>query len=615
MKYFPLAIRFIFLFSIVFFKVTGQDKYSFEPSITISNIGIGNPNSLYNRLQFDVEWDFCWRENTGRSNWNAIWVFAKFRKITPSIDVWKHVTLSTEARDYEVLNENGVSPVFAPSSDGKGLFIYRLNTGKDTVRWNSIRIRWNYPEDGLQQNDEIEVKVYVVEMIYIPEGSFLAGDGYSIGRFYDGGNPDSSFRVNESAIILGDTPGRLWADTTRFLMPDSTFGTHPWDMTSDTIQIDYPTGYRAFYAMKYELTQGLYKEFLNTLNLTQAENRISTEEERAMIDSNCNPCRYTIGKWDSVYNTSAATRANNWMNWEDGLAFADWAGLRPMTELEYEKVCRGSGQDVVVKEYSWGDTQIISVVEIQGVDGSGQETAIPEHSNTLYNKTIMGPVMVGIHENKNSRRGRGESYYGAMDMSGNISEMIVSLGNKNGRAFTGIHGDGELTMNGFSDVEGWPGLTSPDTHLVIDGGWGSRGGNFRNSELDLRVSVRNMATFSAGQRLPGNGFRAVRTISSLSTPSGLESKPNKSENIHLFNYPNPFSSSTTIRFEVPIKSHVNLCILDINGRLVKSLIHKYLDKGMYDFRLDAENLSSGIYYCKLQTNESVTIKPIVLIKN
>jgi len=42
-------------------------------------------------------------------------------------------------------------------------------------------------------------------------------------------------------------------------------------------------------------------------------------------------------------------------------------------------------------------------------------------------------------------------------------------------------------------------------------GWGYRGGDFYNPELDLRVSARNVATFAGARRLFGLGFRAVKS--------------------------------------------------------------------------------------------------------
>ena len=184
-----------------------------------------------------------------------------------------------------------------------------------------------------------------------------------------------------------------------------------------------------------------------------------------------------------------------------------------MTELEFEKACRGKGP-FVPGEYACGTTRIVSMTGFKGKDGSGQETAVPEDANTLYQRTIMGPVRVGIFEGKAIRVLSGGSYYGVLDLSGNVIEMAVTIGNPAGRQFTGNHGDGELTESGDADVSLWPRVGMSPSIIATEiqkGGFGYRGGDFFNPEADLRVSDRQVSAFHSGRRLFGLGFRAVRS--------------------------------------------------------------------------------------------------------
>ncbi len=264
--------------------------------------------------------------------------------------------------------------------------------------------------------------------------------------------------------------------------------------------------------MKCEITQGLYAAFLNALTPSQALARYPTAD-----DLGTNSYRYTIAQSSAgTYTASAPTRSANWIFWEDGIAFSDWAGLRPMTELEFEKACRGSGQPAVPGEYAWGATKIVSQTGFQGTDGSGSELATPADANTVYNRTILGPVRAGINPGKVARELAGVSFYGVPDLSGNVVEMAVTVGTADGRRFTGNHGDGELSDLGFSNVALWPRAIAPNVPLpaspdTIRNGFGYRGGDFYNPELDLRVSARNVATFAGARRLFGLGFRAART--------------------------------------------------------------------------------------------------------
>ena len=55
----------------------------------------------------------------------------------------------------------------------------------------------------------------------------------------------------------------------------------------------------------------------------------------------------------------------------DGAAYADWSGLRPMTELEFEKACRGN-QTPVANEFAWGTASITAATGISN-DGAADE--------------------------------------------------------------------------------------------------------------------------------------------------------------------------------------------------------------------------------------------------
>jgi hypothetical protein len=66
------------------------------------------------------------------------------------------------------------------------------------------------------------------------------------------------------------------------------------------------------------------------------------------------------------------------------------------------------------------------------------------------------------------------------------------------------------------------------------------------------------------------------------------------------NYPNPFNPSTTISFLLPSKSFVSLKIFDLLGRNVATLVSEEMLAGHYSQQWSAANLSSGIYFYRLQ---------------
>jgi formylglycine-generating enzyme required for sulfatase activity len=425
---------------------------------------------------------------------------------------WKHSTISNNNISTGGIGNNAV---LEASADRRGYFFYRAQNGEGTFDSKQVEIVWDYGSDNIQSENIDKVWVFAVEVVKIPTGNYYLGDGASIGRFHSGNNSGLAYLVTSPTIQFGNSVGSCLADNTQATLPGGGLAPAPWDNFSGTLSSQFPNGYNSFWIMKNEVTMGQYCDFLNTLTSTQANNLLTNSSEMATNGAACNPCRFNIQTGTS-YTTSSPSRAMNWLQWQDGLAFSDWAGLRPMTELEFEKANRGNLNPIPM-EYSWGSTYIKPITSINGGDGSGTETANPTDANTHYSGfgnpgigIVRGPVKVGLFDNNATRELKGQSYYGVNDLSGNVVEMCITVGNTNGRSFIANHGDGSLESNGNANVPGWPNTTL-STAQIPNGGWGFRGGDFWNPELDLRVSARNVATFSGARRLFGLGFRAVRS--------------------------------------------------------------------------------------------------------
>lgn len=80
------------------------------------------------------------------------------------------------------------------------------------------------------------------------------------------------------------------------------------------------------------------------------------------------------------------------------------------------------------------------------------------------------------------------------------------------------------------------------------------------------------------------------------------------------NYPNPFNPNTSIQFSIPERSNVTLKVYDILGNEVTTLVNEELQRGGYEFNFDASELTSGIYFYKLQTENYVETKKMILLK-
>lgn len=80
------------------------------------------------------------------------------------------------------------------------------------------------------------------------------------------------------------------------------------------------------------------------------------------------------------------------------------------------------------------------------------------------------------------------------------------------------------------------------------------------------------------------------------------------------NYPNPFNPTTVIQFSIPKRADVSLKVFNILGQEVVSLIDKEMDRGIHRINFDATNLSTGIYFYRLQAGNFIETKKMLLIK-
>ncbi len=80
------------------------------------------------------------------------------------------------------------------------------------------------------------------------------------------------------------------------------------------------------------------------------------------------------------------------------------------------------------------------------------------------------------------------------------------------------------------------------------------------------------------------------------------------------NYPNPFNPVTNIGFRIADHGFVTVKVYDIAGKEVAVLVNEELDAGAYNVNFDAGNLSSGVYFYKMETESFIDTKRMVLLK-
>ena len=95
-------------------------------------------------------------------------------------------------------------------------------------------------------------------------------------------------------------------------------------------------------------------------------------------------------------------------------------------------------------------------------------------------------------------------------------------------------------------------------------------------------------------------------------PIGI--KKNKTVDLSLMNYPNPFSSMTQIRYNLLESSQVIVKIYDVAGAEVATLVNDAQIAGMHEIMFDGTSLAGGIYFCKLKAGNGYQVRKMSIIK-
>jgi formylglycine-generating enzyme required for sulfatase activity len=463
-----------------------------------NNVVITGTSVSGSNITFNISWDNSWNANVAPGNWDAVWVFIKYQDCNTRL--WAHAGLSTVAGDHSTASPLQVDT----TTDGKGVFIRRSSLGGGNIAATSVTLKMTIAAGTYNY------KVFGIEMVNAPQGAFDLGDATS-GSTY---NSISVSATSQSGGLSAATIGG----------------------TSSSLPATFPMGYNALYCMKYEISQEQYVDFLNSLTYDQQKSRvtndpigatgthafytsattyyrngiiISTPGNNAAIPA-IFACDATVGVENNI--DDGQNIACNLLSWADLTAYLDWAALRPMTELEFEKICRGT-LPRVAGEYVWGTTTINQFFSTS----AGTNFLKPNEAfNSVVNGACMvnlysvtsgtpyGPMRVGVFASSSSgRASSGASYYGAMEMGGNVWERVVTTANPTGTAFTGALGDGTLSVIGDANQATWP---APATAI----GSGYRGGDYTNAPVYVRTSDRTSAAAVAITRDVNAGGRGVR---------------------------------------------------------------------------------------------------------
>ena len=475
-------------------------------NVSITNISAPSTTTV----QFDIAWDNSWYTSSPPSNWDGVWVFVK-AQVCPG--TWNHANLSTVSSDHSV--SGGVLQVDAVT-DGKGVFIRRSAAGVGSISTSTVVLKFSSAYVIANTNYD----VIGIEVVNVPTGTFYVGDGGgSLYEFGAGCQSGSGFPWQMSG------EGAIGANCM-----------NSGAMNITGIPAALPKGYNGFYCMKYEITQNQYATFLNLLDYASQVNRTANNPSSPMgtaaLTSSPGLNRNSIEiktpsvtattyirpavygndlNNNNVYDESddGGDVACNFLSWEDLKAYLDWSALRPMTEFEFEKSARGILYPTSA-EYPWSTTTINQAISNSLTNG-GQSSEVSTSTSTglcAYNagsSTTLGPLRVGFAATATSTRpDAGASYYGIMDLGGNVWEQTIGFHQSvNPYIYTGTLGDGTLDSGGNADASNWGSYI----YTIV------RGGNWEQTATYVKTSDRSNYNNQGAEnnlRVRRTGGRGVR---------------------------------------------------------------------------------------------------------
>jgi hypothetical protein len=523
-------------------------------NVVISNVSVVNNGPGNIQIKFDLSWDNSWRVNVGPNNYDGVWVFFKYKNASGN---WIHMTMT---------GNNNVIPVGVDVYQTNdflkaGAMVYResTNMGTGSMSLSNIKlgVTSTLPYD-------IDVKGFATEMVFVPAPTTrpFFGDGNGASESLN------AFHYTDNTATTGSVVP-MKVDANGYDDNDMEVG-GLYIYSNDTIQTASPLGtldpfptMKALWCMKYEISQAAYRDFLNTLSYDQQDNRTvnppngatgtgalgTAGASRQYIElitpgiSNTTPAVYGCdANANNVYDEAADGEwvACGGLSYNDLAAYLDWCGLAPMSEFQYERICRGhtsaGPQPAVFGEYAWGTSTIFSPTYTLTGASTASELASNASSNlgnanwssTFPSNPYTGPLRNGIFATGISNRvTSGSSFFGVMEMTGNLYEFVITVGNEAGRSVRFIpNGNGNISSLGNAQLSVggagfWPGMEGNNSLSTTNtcsgtcevtgaGGIVLKGGSYLDASSMLTVSQRNYGTPTV--RAANRGGRGVLYI-------------------------------------------------------------------------------------------------------
>ncbi len=158
----------------------------------------------------------------------------------------------------------------------------------------------------------------------------------------------------------------------------------------------------------------------------------------------------------------------------------------------------------------------------------------------------------------------------------------------------------------FFETKGWNQFNYP---YDFDEVWTATGGIITANGFYMAGNVPGNYTVSVSDSV---GVVVANADITIAIPNAIEEVAIPPSYVLHQNYPNPFNTSTTISYSIPQRDFVRLKVYNMFGRVVAVLVSNEQQRGNYQLEFNALNLTSGIYFCRLQSGNFVETKKLII---
>ncbi|MFO7891311.1 MAG: T9SS type A sorting domain-containing protein [bacterium] len=276
---------------------------------------------------------------------------------------------------------------------------------------------------------------------------------------------------------------------------------------------------------------------------------------------------------------------------------------------------RNGHSDIYLQRYNANGSAVSTNIRVN------DDTTSSEQSNPVIDINKKGNFVIAWKDKRNNRYEIYAQRFNDKGIALGSNFRVITLADENSNIAIGVDKNGKFVIawqekrNGVYDIHG----------QLYDNNGEALGYNFKinkdsGNDLPLNLSIvfKDGKLYSTwvDRKDPTTGLDIFANVISFTTSdvSGFDIIEIPNNYALSQNYPNPFNPSTTIKYDLPKAQNVIITVYDIQGRFVSKIVDEFKQAGRHSVEFYADNLASGVYFYRLQTEEFTRLHKMMLVK-